>query len=145
LRTLRLASYPEAMRVRREILAKKLSFAQAEAAYGADSLPDAPGEEDLEALPPAISAAARALAPGSVSQPLPYESSVLLFLLETAGDPSMQQSRRRETARRAIALEKSQIVADKLLEDLRRTTVVVRHPKELPFAYVADDGAPRAE
>jgi hypothetical protein len=134
LRTLRFASYPEAARVRQQIVSKKLSFDRAEAAYGADSFPDAPGDEDLGALPPQVAAAAKALAPGSVSQPLPFESSVLLFLLEPTDDPSVLESRRRDGARKAIALEKSQAVADKLLEDLRGKTVVKRHLEELPFA-----------
>lgn len=145
LRTLRLASYPEAARVRQEILSKKLSFAEAEVAYGSDSLPDAPRDEDLLALPPQIVAAVKRLQPGSVSAPLPFESSVLLFLLEEADDPSASTSRRREGARRAIALEKSQVVADKLLETLRGKTVVTRHVQELPFAYVAEDAVPRAK
>jgi parvulin-like peptidyl-prolyl isomerase len=145
LRTLRFASYPEAMRVRNEILSKRLSFDEAELAYGADSLPDAPRDADLEALPPQIAAAAKALKPGTVSQPLPFESSVLLFLLEAADDPSEAQARRRDAARRAIALDKAQAVADKLLDELRAKTTVTRHVKELPFAYVAEDVAPRAQ
>jgi parvulin-like peptidyl-prolyl isomerase len=145
LRTLRLASYPEAARVRSEIVAKKLSFAEAEVAYGTDSLPDAPRVEDLEALPAPIAAAAKALTPGSISQPLPFESSVLLFILEPADDGTAQQSRKREIARRAIALDKSQAVSDKLLADLRAKTVVTRHVKELPFAYVAEDAVPHAK
>ncbi len=145
LRTLRLASYPEAARVRQEILAKKLSFAEAEVAYGSDSLPDAPRDEDLLALPPQIAAAVKRLQPGSVSAPLPFESSVLLFLLEAADDPSASTARRREGARRAIALEKSQVVADGLLETLRGKTAVTRHVHELPFAYVAEDAVPRAK
>jgi len=145
LQTLRLASYPEAARVRQEILAKKLSFAAAKATYGADSIPDTPRDEDLEALPPQIVAAVKALKPGGVSAPLPFESSVLLFLLEAADDPSASTSRRREGARRAIALEKSQAVADKLLKDLRGKTVVTRHVGELPFVYVAEGAVPRAK
>jgi hypothetical protein len=144
LRTLRLASYPEAARVRREILSKKLSFDEAELTYGADSLPDAPRDEDLEALPPHIATAVKALRPGSVSAPLPFESSVLLFLMEATDDPSESTSRRRESARRAIALDKSQAVADALVSELRGKTVVIRHPRELPFAYVAEDAVPRA-
>jgi hypothetical protein len=144
LRTLRLASYPEAARVRTEILSKKLSFEEAELAYGADSLPDAPRDEDLEALPPNIAAAVRALNPGSVSAPLPFESSVLLFLLEAADDPSASIMRQRETARRAIALDKSQAVADALVAELQAKTPVVRHLRELPFVYVAEDAVPRA-
>jgi hypothetical protein len=145
LRTLRLASYPEAARVRQEILAKKLSFAEAEVAYGADSLPDAPSDEDLLALPPQIVAAVKRLQPGAVSAPLPFESSVLLFLLEAADDPSASNPRRRAGARRAIALEKSQAVADTLLETLRGQTIVTRHVHELPFAYVAEDAVPHAK
>jgi hypothetical protein len=144
LRTLRLASYPEAMRVRKEIVTKKLSFEEAELAYGADSLPDAPRDEDLEALPPHIVAAVKGLAPGSVSLPLPFESSVLLFLLEQADDPSASTSRRRDSARRAIALDKAQAVADALLKGLREKTAVIRHPRELPFAYVAEDAPAHA-
>ena len=145
LRTLRFASYPEAVRVRREIVGKKLSFAEAEFAYGADSLPDAPSAEDLEALPPPIAAAAKALTPGTVSQPLPFESSVLLFLLEAPADPGAVQARQREVARKAVALARSQSVADALLEGVRASTVVIRHVKELPFAYVADGAAQRAQ
>ncbi len=145
LRTLRLASYPEAMRVRQEIVSKKLSFAEAEVAYGADSLPDAPSNEDLEALPPQVATAIKALTPGSVSPPLPFESSVLLFILEAAGDESSASTRRREMARRAIALDKSQAVSDQLLADLRAKTVITRHTKELPFIYVAEDAAPRSK
>jgi parvulin-like peptidyl-prolyl isomerase len=144
LRTLRLASYPEAARVRGEILSKKLSFAEAELAFGADSLPDAPRDEDLEALPTHIASAVRALKPGTVSAPLPFESSVLLFLLEAADDPSESTSRRREAARRAIALDKAEAVADALVRELAAKTSVVRHPRELPFVYVAEDAAPRA-
>jgi hypothetical protein len=143
-RTLRLASYPEAARVRQEILAKKLSFAEAELAYGADSLPDVPRDEDLDALPAHIAAAVKALTPGGVSPPLPFESSVLLFLLEATDDPSALTSRRRESARRTIALDKAQAAADKLLQELRKTTTVTRHAGELPFAYVAEDTVPRA-
>jgi hypothetical protein len=143
-RTLRLASYPEAARVRQEILSKKLSFAEAELAYGADSLPDAPRDEDLEALPAHIAAAVKALTPGGVSAPLPFESSVLLFLLEAPDDPSASTSRRREGARRAIALDKAQATADRLVAEVRKTTVVTRHLDELPFAYVAEDTVPRA-
>ena len=142
LRTLRLASYPEAMRVRKEILAKTLSFADAGEAYGADSLPDAPRDADLNALPRHIAAAIKGLQPGQVSPPLPYESSVLLFLLEGADDPSAAESRRRETARRAIALDKSHTVADALLAELKAKTVVTRHLEELPFIYVAEDARP---
>ena len=145
LRTLRLASYPEAARVRQEILAKKLSFTEAEEAYGADSLPDTPRDEDLEVLPQQIAAAIKALKPGSVSAPLPFESSVLLFLVQASDDPSAATARRREGARRAIALDKSQAVADKLLEDLRGKTIVTRHVDELSFAYVAEDAAPRTK
>ena len=145
LRTLRLASYPEASRLRQEIISKKLSFAEAEIAYGADSLPDAPRDADLEALPPEIAAAVKRLRPGSVSEPLPFESSVLLFLLEAEDDPGASELRRRDGARRAIALEKSEAVAERLLEDLRKTTVVKRHIEELPFAYVAEDAVPRTK
>ena len=145
LRTLRLASYPEATRVRQEILARKLSFAAAGEAYGADSLPDTPREEDLAALPPPIAAAIKGLRPGQVSAPLPFESSVLLFLLEKADDPGVAELRRREAARRAVALDKSQAAAEKLLAELKSKTVVSRHVKELPFAYVAEDAAARAK
>jgi len=144
LRTLRLASYPEALRVRKEILARKLSFAEAGLAYGADSLPDSPSDEDLEALPPHIAAAVKALRPGSVSAPLPFESSVLLFLLEKADDPTASMFRRRESARRELALVKAQAATDKLLRELTATTTVTRHASELPFAYVAEDAVPRA-
>jgi len=145
LQTLRLASYPEAVRVRKEILSKKLSFAEAEAAYGADSIPDTPRPEELEALPPQIAAAVKQLRPGSVSAPLPFESSVLLFLLEAADDPSATENRRREAARRAIALDKSHAEEDRLLRELRGTTVVVRHLDALPFRYVAEDAGGQAQ
>jgi len=145
LRTLRLASYPEAARVRQEILSKQLSFAEAQESYGADSIPDEPGDADLNALPDNIATAVRALKPGDVSAPLPFESSVLLFLLEPPADPAALEARRREAARRAIALDRAQSVEDKLLRDLRAKTKIVRHPSELPFAYVAEGAPPHAK
>ena len=145
LRTLRLASYPEATRVRQEILSKKLSFSEAQEAYGADSIPDEPGDADLNGLPDNIAAAVRALKPGEVSAPLPFESSVLLFLLEPPADAAALEARRREAARRAVALDRAQAVEDKLLRDLRAKTKVVRHPSELPFAYVAEGAPPHAK
>jgi hypothetical protein len=70
---------------------------------------------------------------------------VLLFLLEAADDSSELQARRRESARRAIALERSQAIADGLLQDLRGKTVMTRHLEALPFAYVAEDALPRPQ
>lgn len=145
LRTLRFASYPEAMRVRKEIVSRKLSFAQAQASYGADSLSETGNEADLGAFPDHIAAAIKALTPGQVSQPLPFESSVLLFLLEAPEDPAALTARRREQPRQAVALEESQAIADGLIERLRESTPIVKHPEELPFPYVAEGGAPRAE
>jgi hypothetical protein len=132
------------VRVRQEILSRKLSFEEAGLAYGADSLPDAPRDEDLDALPPHIAAAVKSLRPGSVSAPLPFESSVLLFLLERADDPSAFMLRRRENARRELSLVKAQAAEDKLLRELRAATPVKRHTSELPFAYVAEDVPSRA-
>jgi len=145
LRTLRFASYPAAMRVRKEIVSKRLSFAQAQASYGADSLSDAGNEADLGAFPDHIATAVKALSPGQVSQPLPFESSVLLFLLEAPEDPAALAARRREQARQTIALEESQAIADGLIENLRKSTPIVRHLDELPFPYVAEGAVPRAE
>ena len=138
LRTLRFASYPEAMRVRKEIVSRKLTFEQAQSAYGADALSDVTDETDLGMFPNHIAIAIKALAPGQVSQPLPFESSVLLFLLDAPEAPSATEARRREQAERAISLSESQTIADELLERLRKTTSIVRHPDQLPFPYVAD-------
>lgn len=145
LRTLRFASYPEAMRVRTEIVSKKLSFEQAQSAYGADAPGDDAPETDLGAFPDHISSAVKSLTPGQVSQPLPFESSVLLFLLDTPAAPSELEARRRDQAERAITLAESQRIADELLDRLRASTPVVRHAKQLPFPYVADSDAPRAQ
>ncbi|HEX4824563.1 MAG TPA: SurA N-terminal domain-containing protein [Candidatus Polarisedimenticolaceae bacterium] len=145
LRTLRFASYPEAARVRSEIVGKKLSLEQAEEAYGADSLSDIDHAVDLGAFPDHIATAVKALAPGQVSQPLPFESSVLLFLLDPPQDPAEAEERRREQARQAISLDESEKIADALLEDLRKTTPVVRHADRLPFPYVAEGSAARAQ
>jgi hypothetical protein len=145
LRTLRFASYPEAMRVRDEIVSKKLSFEQAHDAYGADALTDTTGEPDLGALPSHIATAVKGLAPGQVSQPLPFETSVLLFLLQPPEDPGAAEARRRDEARQALALEKSQEIADRLLDQLRKSTTVVRHDRELSFPYVAESKASRPE
>lgn len=145
LRTLRFASYPEAMRVRTEIATRKLSFEQAHSAYGADALADTAQDAELAAFPSHIATAIKALAPGQVSQPLPFESSVLLFLLDPPEDPAAARARRIEEARHAVALEKSQEVADKLLRELRRSTKIVRHEDELTFPYVAEGSGTRTE
>jgi hypothetical protein len=145
LRTLRFASYPEAMRVRKEIVSRKLTFEQAQSAYGADAPADPTQETDLGAFPDHIAGAIKALGPGQVSQPLPFESSVLLFLLDSPEAPSAAEARRREQAERAIALAESQRIADELLERLKALTPIVRHPDELPFPYVAEAAVPRAK
>jgi hypothetical protein len=145
LRTLRFASYPEAMRVRKEIVSRKLTLEQAESAYGADAQADASQETDLGAFPDHIANAIKALAPGQVSQPLPFESSVLLFLLDKPEAPSAVEARRREQAVRAISLAESQRIADELLERLRSVTSIVRHADQLPFPYVAEATVPHAE
>jgi hypothetical protein len=145
LRTLRFASYPEAMRVRTEIVSRKLSFEQAHSAYGADALADTTHDADLAAFPSHIAAAIKGLAPGQVSQPLPFESSVLLFLLDPPEDPAAARARRLEEARHAVALEKSQEVADKLLSELRKSTTVVRYEGELTFPYVAEANGTRTK
>lgn len=145
LRTLRFASYPEAMRVRKEIVSKKLTFEQAQSAYGADAPGDDVPDTDLGAFPDHIARAIKALSSGQVSQPLPFESSVLLFLLDTPEPPSELEARRRDQAERAIALAESQRVADELLARLRASTPVVRHANQLPFPYVAESDAPRSQ
>jgi len=145
LRTLRFASYPEAVRVRTEIVGKKLSLEQAEEAYGADSLSDIDHAIDLGAFPEHIATAVKGLAPGQVSQPLPFESSVLLFLLDPPQDPAEAEERRREQARQAISLDESEKIADSLLEDLRKTTPIVRHADRLSFPYVAEGSGGRAQ
>jgi parvulin-like peptidyl-prolyl isomerase len=145
LRTLRFASYPEAMRVRTEIVSKKLSLTEAEEAYGADAQSGAGQAIDLTAFPEHIATAVKALDPGQVSQPLPFESSVLLFLLDPPADPAEIEQRRREAARQAIALDESEKISDALLLDLRKTTPVVRHTERLPFPYVAEADAPHAQ
>lgn len=145
LRMLRFASYPEAMRVRQEIVSKKLSFDQAEASYGADALSDGSHEVDLSAFPEHIATAVKSLGTGQVSQPLPFESSTLLFLLDVPEAPNDAAARRREQARNAIALDESQEAADRLLADLRKSIPVVRHAEQLPFPYVAESAPPHAQ
>jgi parvulin-like peptidyl-prolyl isomerase len=145
LRTLRFASYPEAMRVREEIVGRKLSLEEAAAAYGADALSETELAIDLTAFPEHIARAVRALNVGQVSQPLPFESSVLLFLLDRPGGPADLEERRREQARKAIALDESQRISDELLQTLRRKTPVVRHEERLPFPYVAESATSQAQ
>src|SRR5262249_2624073 len=136
---------PEAMRVRTEIVGKKLSLEQAEEAYGADSLSDIDRAVDLGSFPEHIAVAVKALTPGQVSQPLPFESSGLLFLLDPPQDPAQAEERRGEQARQAISLDESEKIADGLLDELRKTTSIVRHPDRLPFPYVAEGAAVRAQ
>lgn len=145
LQVLRLASYPEAVRVRKEIVSRKLSFREAGEAYGADSIPDAPRENDLSMFPPRVADAVKALKPGEVTPPVPFETSVLLFFLEPASEASTGAARRRERARQALSLEKAEAAEARLIEGLRAKTKVVLLPEELPFRYVAERGPARAE
>jgi hypothetical protein len=73
--------------------------------------------------------------PGEVSPPVPFESSVLLLLLEAIDDPNAAQLRRRERVRSAIALDLSQSATESFLHDLRSKTRVIVHEKMLPFRY----------
>jgi len=145
LRLLRFASYPEANRVRAELTSGQLTFERAEISYGADAVPGEPRDVDLNALPEELAAAVKGLQPGQVSAPVPFESSVLLFLLETIDDASAADARRRDRARKEISLAASERLADKLLADLRTRTPVRLHPKSLPFSYVAEAKRPGAQ
>ena len=137
LRTLRFASFPEAERVRKEITSGKLSFMDAGISY-ADASAGGPRDVDLTTLPERISAAVTRMKPGEVSAPIPFESSVLLLLLEAIDDPRAAQARRRERVRSEIALEMSQTATETFLRDLRAKNKIVLHPDALPFRYVAD-------
>ena len=137
LRTLRFASFPEAERVRREITSGKLSFMEAGVTY-ADASAGGPRDVDLTTLPERISAVVSQMKPGQVSAPIPFESSVLLLLLEAIDDPGAAQARRRERVRSEIALEMSQAATETFLRDLRAKTKIVLHRDALPFRYVAD-------
>ena len=142
LRVLRFASYPDAARVRAELASKKLTFMQAEQTYGSEGGRGVAPEVDLGALPDRLADAVKGLTPGQVSQPVPFESSVLLLLLESIDDPSVADTRRRDRARRQVALDKAGAVAGRLLADLRGRTSVKLHAAALPFSYVAESRTP---
>ena len=145
LRLLRFASYPEATRVRAELTSGKLTFERAEISYGAEPVPGEPRDVDLNALPDELAAAVKDLEPGQVSAPVNYESSVLLFLLESVDDLSAPDARRRERARRELSLAASERLAETFLAGLRARTPVQLHPKALPFGYVAESRTPGAQ
>jgi hypothetical protein len=140
LRTLRFASFPEAERVRREITSGKLSFMEAGISY-ADASAGGPRDVDLTTLPERLSVVVTQMKPGEVSAPVPFESSVLLFLLEAIDDPGAALARRRERVRSELALGLSQAATDGFLKDLRAKTKIVVHREALPFRYIADAAA----
>jgi hypothetical protein len=125
-----------------EIVSRKLTLDQAQSAYGADAQADLTQEPDLGAFPDHIAVAIRALAPGQVSQPLPFESSVLLFLLDRP-EPVDRGGERRDCRARDLAAE-SQRIADELLARLKSITPIVRH-RTSPFPYVAEAPVAHAE
>jgi peptidyl-prolyl cis-trans isomerase SurA len=136
LRVLRFASGAEALRVRNDILAGKLTFERAELAYGG-GIPGEPKDVDLGALPDELASAVRGLKPGEVSEPVPFESSVVLVRLESLDDAAAGKARLRGRARQEIALSKAEVVSDALLSGLRKTTPIKLHRRALPFTYVA--------
>jgi peptidyl-prolyl cis-trans isomerase SurA len=137
LRTLRFASFPEAERVRREITSGKLSFLEAGLSY-ADASAGGARDIDLSTLPERMAEVVSKMKPGQVSPPVPFESSVLLLLLEAVDDPTAAEARRRERVRSELALELSQAATEGLLRDLHAKTKIVVHDKLLPFHYVHD-------
>lgn len=137
IRTLRFASLPEAERVRKDIVSGKLSVLEASVTY-AEAAGGAPREVELAALPDRIAAAVAQMKPGDVSQPVPWESSVLLLLLDSKDDPSDAEARLREKARQTIGMERSQSATDEFLGRLRKSTPVTIHEKALPFSYVPE-------
>jgi hypothetical protein len=145
LRLLRFASYPEATRVRNELTSGTLTFDRAEFAYGAGASPGETRDVDLNALPPELAAAVKDLWPGQVSAPVQFESSVLLFLLESVDDLGTPEARRRDRARKEISLQASEQLSEKLVAGLRARTPVRLHPKTLSFAYVAEGRNPGAQ
>ena len=95
-------------------------------------------QQVLSTLPARLAEVVGKMKPGEVSAPVPFESSVLLLLLESIDDPGAAQARRRERVRSAIALDLSQTATESFLRDLRGKSRVVVHEKLLPFHYVAD-------
>lgn len=136
LRVLRFASAAEAARVKGEIRSGKLTFDRAELAYGG-GIPGEPKDVELGTLPDELAGAVKGLQPGEVSEPVPFESSVLLIRLESLDDAAAARARLRERARQEISLTKAEAVSNELLARLRKTTPIRLHRGVLPFAYVA--------
>ena len=102
----------------------------------ADASAGGPPDVDLSTLPERVAEVVSKMKPGEVSPPVPFESSVLLLLLEAIDDPGAAQVRRRERVRSEIALEQSQAETERFLRELRARTKIVIHEDRLPFRYV---------
>ncbi len=139
IRSIALGSPALAERVRKEILRRKKSFAQAAAAYGMAPREGEPQQVVLDTLPEDVRAAIGRLRPGQVSVPVMVQGVPHLFYLESR--PSTQRvdaKYLRERAAEELFQRKAEAAAGRLLRELKERSRIEIRVENLPFHYVPE-------
>jgi hypothetical protein len=138
LRSLTAGTRADAARIRDDLASGKTSFAETIQALGLGSDQGQPMEVGLSDLPDEIRDAVSGLTSGQISEPVAFQGSIYLFLVEVGpvapGEPQL-----REKAMAELSQIKSQEASDRFLERLRSEVAVEIHREALPFTYVPEE------
>ena len=138
LRSLTAGTRANAAKIRDDLASGNTSFAEAIQALGLAPDQGQPMEVGLSDLPDEIRNAVSGLTSGQISDPVAFQGSIYLFLVEVGpvalGDPQL-----RERAMAELSRIKSQEASDRFLERLRSEIAVEVHHEALPFRYVAEE------
>jgi parvulin-like peptidyl-prolyl isomerase len=143
MQSLRFPDAEQAERVRRDIVARRLTFEQAAKRMHGERREESQIAVPLGGLPEPVRAAVAGLAPGQLSAPVRLDGGTFLFLVESGPEPEPGGDLElRDLARAELAEGRYREASKTLAARLRRGARIAVHPEALPFRYVPDDSRP---
>jgi parvulin-like peptidyl-prolyl isomerase len=137
LRSLTVGTESNAAKVRREIRAGKMAFTEAVSVFGVSPEQAQPVEVSLNDLPQSIRNAVKGLESGEISEPVEFQGSIYLFLVDV-GPAKLSEERLRRQARDELTRSRSQEASDRFLSRLRSEIAIELYPEALPFEYIPE-------
>ena len=137
LRSLTVGTEANAAKVRGEIRTGKMTFAEAVEVFGLTPEQGQPMEVSLNDLPESIRNAVKGLKSGEISQPVKFQDTVYLFLVDV-GPARLSDERLRRQALDELVRSRSQKASERFLDRLRSEIAIEIHPEALPFPYVPE-------
>jgi parvulin-like peptidyl-prolyl isomerase len=144
MQSLRFPDAEQAERVRRDIVARRLTFEQAAKRMHGERREESQIAVPLGGLPEPVRAAVAGLAPGELSAPVRLDGGTFLFLVESGPEPEPGGDLElRDLARAELAEARYREASKTLAARLRRGARIAVHPETLPFRYVPDSSPGR--